>query len=201
MSVHSLSKVGSPVLAALLAAGLAWAPAFAQEAKTEGTASIEAVAYQPIPPGAQLQTQPETQSQMDDDAWRQVDADLKSRGYGLGGDGDLVVTVATQLVARLSADRPLSDVNAEKSDPKKANLFSTGGGTLLNPQDPVNTTDRVFRVNMTVYDRPTGHYIWRGTAERSDAALDASTAMREMVPALLDHFGETASGVTIPLTQ
>ncbi|MBK8159353.1 MAG: hypothetical protein IPK59_11525 [Rhodospirillaceae bacterium] len=206
MPAIRLPNLGKPALAGLLA--VAWimasptlvAPALAQD-KVESSATIETIAYQPIPPGARLLTQPETQSQMDDDAWRQVDADLGARGYAVGGDSDLVVTVATQLVSRLSADRSVSDVNAAKSDPKNAHLFSTEGGTLLNPQDPINTTDRVFRINMTVYDRPSGHFVWRGTVERSDAALDAATAMREMLPALLDHFGETATGVTIPLSE
>ena len=205
MPARCLPKFGKSALSGMLA--MAWVlalaapvPALAQD-KVESSATIETVAYQPIPPGARLLTQPETQSQMDDDAWRQVDADLSARGYAVGGDSDLVVTVATQLVSRLSADRSVSDVNIDKSDPKNAHLFSTEGGTLLNPQDPINTKDRVFRINMTVYDRPTGHFVWRGTVERSDAALDAAMAMREMLPALLDHFGETATGVTIPLSE
>jgi hypothetical protein len=184
-------------LAGLLALALAGA-APAQETKVESSARIDAVSYQPIPPGAQLETQPETQSQMDDDAWRQVDSDLAGRGYSIG-EGDLVVTVATQLVSRLNTDQSVGDVNAKKSDPKNSALFSTEGGTLLNPQDPLNTADRVFRVNLTVYDRQNGHYVWRGTVERADASIDPSTALREMLPALLDHFGQNAEGVTIPL--
>jgi hypothetical protein len=175
------------------------APAAGQgtEAKIT-TATIETIAYQPIPHGAQLLTQPDTQSEMDDEAWRQADAALRARGYSLGNDGNIVVTIATQLVSRLTTDRAVRDVNAAESDPRKANLFSTVGGTLLNPA-PINMTDRVFRVSMTVYDRPSGHYIWRGTAERGDAAVDPSTAMRIMLPALLEHFGETASGLIIPI--
>lgn len=196
---HSRSRLlALPVLAVLLSfAG----PLAAEEAKVESSARIDAVSYQPIPPGAALQTQPETQSQMDDDAWQQVDADLKGRGYAVGGDSDLVVTVATQLVSRLNADQSVGDVNAKKRDPKNSALFSTEGGTLLNPNDPINTTDRVFRVNLTVYDRPSGHYIWRGTVERADASIDPATALREMLPALLDHFGENAEAVTVPLAQ
>lgn len=204
MSATCLRHLEKSALALSVAAALAWGLATApqaQETKPESSASIETVAYQPIPPGSMLQTQPDTQSEMDDEAWRQADADLTARGYVLGNDGNLVVTVATQLVARLSADRPLGDVNAEKSDPRKANLFSSGGGTLLNPNDPINTRDRVFRVSVAVYDRGSGHYVWRGTAERGDAALDPSTALRTMLPALLDHFGETATGITIPLTE
>lgn len=187
------------VLAGLVMAGAGLAAA--QEGKVESSARIDAIAYQPIPPGAHLETQPESQSQMDDDAWRQVDADLAGRGYSIGDDGAYVVTVATQLVARLNADRSVSEATAKKSDPKNAALFSTEGNTLLNPNDPINTTDRTFRVNLTVYERASGHYIWRGTVERADAAIDPSTAMREMLPALLDHFGETASGVEVPLVE
>jgi hypothetical protein len=190
---------GLALAAALALAGTSLAAA--QDTKVESSAKIDAVSYQPIPPGAHLETQPESQSQMDDDAWRQLDADLSSRGYTLGGEGAYVVTIATQLTSRLKSDQSVGTVNAERSDPKNAALFSTEGNTLLNPNDPVNTTDRAFRVNLTVYERASGHYIWRGTVERADAAIDPSTAMREMLPALLDHFGETASGVEVPLVE
>lgn len=198
------SRTLSVLAVAAVLGGLTFAAAgfaTAQETKVESSARIDAVAYQPIPPGAHLETQPESQSQMDDDAWRQLDADLSGRGYTLGGDGAYVVTIATQLTARLKSDQSVGAVNAERSDPKNAALFSTEGNTLLNPNDPLNTTDRTFRVNLTVYERASGHYIWRGTVERADASVDPSTAMREMLPALLDHFGETASGVEVPLAE
>ncbi|MBI2253369.1 MAG: hypothetical protein HYU58_01985 [Proteobacteria bacterium] len=191
-----------PVLAVAAALSLGTAGlAAAQETKAESSAKIDAVSYQPIPPGAHLETQPESQSQMDDDAWRQVDADLANRGYSIGGDGPYVVTVATQLTSRLNADQSVGEVTAKKSDPKNAALFSTEGNTLLNPNDPLNRTDRTFRVNLTVYERSSGHYIWRGTVERADATVDPATAMREMLPALLDHFGENAKGVEVPLAE
>lgn len=191
-----------PLLAVMAALALAGTgSALAQETKVESSAKIDAVAYQPIPPGAHLETQPESQSQMDDDAWRHLDTDLSGRGYTVGGDGAYVVTVATQLTSRLNTDQSVATVNAERSDPKNAALFSTEGNTLLNPNEPVNTTDRVFRVNLTVYERASGHYVWRGTVERADAAIDPATAMREMLPALLDHFGENASGIEIPLAE
>ena len=117
------------VLGGLTLAGAGFAAA--QDTKVESSAKIDAVAYQPIPPGAHLETQPESQSQMDDDAWRQVDADLSGRGYTIGGDGAYVVTVATQLTARLNADQSVGEVTAKKSDPKNAALFSTEGNTLL----------------------------------------------------------------------
>lgn len=174
--------------------------ALAQE-KLTSTAKIDAISYQPIPPGAHLETQPDSQSQMDDDAWRQVDSDLAGRGFTISNDGAYVVTVSTQLVSRLHSDRSVATVNAQKSDPKNAALFSTEGNTLLNPNDPVNTIDRIFRVSLTVYERASGHYVWRGNVERADATIEPATAMREMLPALLDRFGETAKDIEVPITE
>ncbi len=198
--VRTLQVLGVALaLVVVLSAGPA---ALAQESqKVESSAKIDAISYQPIPPGAHLETQPDSESQMDDDAWRQVDTDLSARGYTIGGGSAYVLTLATQLTARIKSDQSVAVLTAKKSDPKNAALFSTEGNTLLNPNDPVNTTDRVFRVNLSVYERASGHYIWRGTVERADAAIDPATAMREMLPALLDHFGQTANGVTIPLAE
>ena len=197
---HAVPVLGMALVLVLALSGAR--VALGQESqKVESSAKIDAISYQPIPPGAHLETQPDSESQMDDDAWRQVDADLSGRGYTIGGDGAYVLTVATQLTARIKSDQSVAVLTAKKSDPKNAALFSTEGNTLLNPNDPVNTTDRVFRVNLSVYERANGHYIWRGTVERADAAIDPATAMREMLPALLDHFGETADGVTIPLAE
>ncbi|WP_374379085.1 hypothetical protein [Dongia sp.] len=190
-----------PLAAALAIAAVPGVGRAQSDEKVVSSATINAVSYEPIPPGAVLETQPETQSQMDDDAWRRADSDLSGRGYTIGSEGNLVLTVATQLTSRLSADQSVGEVNAKKTDPKNAALFSTEGNTLLNPRDPVNTTDRAFRINITVYDRSTGHYIWRGSAERADASIDPATAMREMLPALLDRLGETAKDVTVPLEQ
>ena len=203
-----IARMRLAALAGFLAVGLAL-PAWIQarsawaqsDAKVESSATINAVSYQPIPPGALIETQPETQSQMDDDAWRQIDADLAGRGYQIGGDGNLVLTIATQLVSRLNADQSVSDVNAKKRDPKNAALFSTEGSTLLNPTDPLNRTDRTFRVSVSVYDRGSGHFVWRGSAERADASIDPANALREMLPALMDSYGESAENVTIPLQQ
>lgn len=190
-----------PLAAALAFAALPATSLAQTDEKVVSSAVINAVAYQPIPPGAVLETQPETQSQMDEDAWRMVDGDLGGRGYTIGSEGNLVLTVATQLTSRISADQSVGEVNAKKTDPKNAALFSTEGNTLLNPRDPVNTTDRTFRINLTVYDRSSGHYVWRGSAERADASIDPATALREMLPALLDRLGENASGVTVPLEE
>lgn len=167
---------------------------------TAGIGRIDSIAYAPIPPGAQLVTQPETQGEMDDSAWRLANDDLAARGYQVGNDGDLVFTVETQLVDRLSSDQN-EDVLIGQSAVADGMQYSTNQRTLLNPEAPVNRNDRVFRVNATVYDRANGAFVWRGTAERSSAAIDPNAALRLMLPALLDHFGESAEGVTIPATQ
>ncbi|WP_374369299.1 hypothetical protein [Dongia sp.] len=174
-----------------------WA-AGAQEVAPPSLATIDTVTYAPIPPGARLVTQPETQGEMDDSAWRQANEDLVGRGYQVGNDGNLVFTVATQLVERLGTDKTQGEI-VSGSAVSEGMQYSTNERTLLNPEEPINRTDRIFRVSATVYDRQNGAFVWRGTAERSNAEIDPSTALRLMLPALLDHFGETASGVAVPM--
>lgn len=202
----------SRTLVALLFLALATAPAAAQEdidgsdaaadtGQENGPATlavIEAVSYGTIPPGSRLVTQPETQGEMDDAAWRLVNEDLPARGYQIGSDGDLVLTVATQLVERLSTDQANTGPGPN-SAVAEGMQFSTAQQTLLNPRQPVNRSDRVFRVAVSVYDRTSGGFVWRGSAERLDAETEPSAALRVMLPALLDHIGENASGVAVPL--
>lgn len=204
---ESAMRRALPLLAALLLFQLGTAPVSAQEtvAGESGAAAasvgrINATSYAPIPPGARLVTQPETQGEMDDSAWRLANDDLAARGYQVGNDGDLVFTVETQLVDRLSTDQT-EDTLIGQSAVADGMQYSTNQRTLLNPEAPVNRDDRIFRVNVTVYDRANGAFLWRGTAERNSAEIDANAALRLMLPALLDHFGETAEGVAVPAAQ
>jgi hypothetical protein len=161
-------------------------------------ATIDAVTYAPIPPGARLVTQPETQGEMDDTAWRLANDDLAGRGYQVGNDGDLVFTVATQLVERLGTDKTQDEI-VSGSAVAEGMQYSTNERTLLNPAAPITHNDRIFRISATVYDRQNGAFVWRGSAERASAEIDPSTALRLMLPALLDHFGENASAVPVPM--
>ncbi|MFN3461279.1 MAG: hypothetical protein ACK4ZN_09755 [Oceanibaculum sp.] len=204
--------VASRILVALLLLALAAPPAAAQEdadgpdgsadaGQADGPvnlAVIEAVTYGTIPPGSRLVTQPETQGEMDDAAWRLANDDLAARGYQIGNDGALVLTVATQLVDRISTDQANTGPGPN-SAVAEGMQFSTAQQTLLNPSQPINRRDRIFRVAVTVYDRTSGGFVWRGSAERVDADTEPSAALRAMLPALLDHIGENASGVAVPL--
>lgn len=195
----AIASIGSIGILAATALFLTWAAAAsAQDEIAPSSATIDAVAYAPIPPGALLATQPETQGEMDDTAWRLANDDLASRGYRVGHDGSLVFTVATQLVDRLSSDQTQGALMAE-SAVSEGMQFSTNQQTLLNPRQPINRNDRVFRVTVTVYDRQNGGFVWRGSAERGDAEVDPNAALRIMLPALLDHFGQSVEGLNVPL--
>lgn len=196
------------VLAAVFLLQAGTATVWAQEADMGETDAaplpsighIDSVSYAPIPPGARLVTQPETQGEMDDAAWRLANDDLAARGYQVGNDGDLVFTVETQLVDRLSSDQTQQSLLGQSAI-ADGMQYSTNQRTLLNPDAPIQRSDRIFRVNATVYDRGSGAFLWRGTAERSSAGIDPAAALRLMLPALLDHFGETAESVAVPAVQ
>jgi hypothetical protein len=169
-----------PFVFVLLLAGAC--PALAQEEAANGPDAIEAIAYRPIESGAALLIQPETQSEMDDEAFRLVSELMAANGYRADDSADLVLTIATQLVGR-SGDAGEAGVAGE------SNVYNSEGQSLLNPLPPPTTSDRIFRVYLSVHDRTSGGYVWRGIIERGSAERDPTAALPTMLPELLAHFG------------
>lgn len=157
-----------------------------------GAGPVEAVSYAAIPPGASFATQPQTSTEIDEAAWGKVDAILLARGYRIDDDARLVLTVETSL-----SDQPgdfASPFNySEKSAGVSAggNIYSTQGGSLINPGIPAPRFNRVFRVAVSVHDRNSGLYVWRGSIERLDSSHDPHRALEVMAPELLRYLGVT----------
>ena len=81
-------------------------------------------------------------------------------------------------------DDPLGQVHANNDEAAvQARLFSTSQNSLLNPQRPIGSPDRTYRISLAVYDRKSGLYVWRGSAMRNDPNLDVTQASNEMIAA------------------
>ena len=65
--------------------------------------------------------------------------------------------------------------------------------SLLNPQQPIGSAERTYRINVAIYDRNSGLYVWRGTAMRNDPNLDVDQASNEMISALIGAVGKTVT--------
>ena len=176
-------------------------PAWSQDDAAAGTPSpvgtVEAVSYSPIPAGAGLATQANDSSALTDDALRRVNATLSGRGYRVDNKSNLVLTVETQLVRGVRQDTPVGQLTATNNVAiVQGKLYSSTQNSLLNPTRPISSEAGIYRINLSVYDRTTGIYVWRGSINRSDPSVDIDKAGDQMVPALLDYLGKTEKPAT-----
>jgi len=195
-------------------------PALAQDSGTT-QASIEANAfavasatsYRPITPGSVFDVSTGTNTEIADDAVELTCGALKQNGYGISRDAPYAIDVVAVLVRGVGQDAsvPVSIqgsvrgdeyTNADKTpsgDPlTQGNLFDTTRGAILTPAEP-QQGGHLLRVSLSVYDRKSGLYVWRGQVERDSLNVDVDSSLQQMVPALLAHFGQTLTRTEIPL--
>ena len=188
----------------LAASGLVPGEAAAQAAATQPTVppEIQAVDYTPIPAGAVFEVQANDDGQLTKDAVDRVHAELANRGYAAQVDAPLVMVVETNLVRGQRQDDPLGQLHANNNEASvQARLFSTNQNSLLNPQRPIGSADRIYRISVSVYDRKSGLYVWRGSAMRNDPNMDITQASNEMIAALMGAVGKTVKPAGAPPAQ
>jgi hypothetical protein len=179
-----------------LAAGLCLASgqALAQAAASqpEPGPSIQAVDYAPIPAGSIFEVQAD--DELSQDAIERVQSELANQGYAAQEQAALVMVIETDLIRGQKQDDPFGQAHANNDEAEvQARLFSTTQNSLLNPQQPIGSADRTYRIHVSVYDRNSGLYVWRGTAMRNDPNLDLTQASNEMIAALIGAVGKTVT--------
>ena len=194
LTVSSLILPSLSVLALATALSLASGEAMAQAAASlpEPGPSIQAVDYAPIPAGSTFEVQAD--DELSQDAIERVQAELANHGYAAQDQASLVMVIDTDLVRGQKQDDPLGQAHANNDEAEmQARLFSTSQNSLLNPQQPIGSADRTYRINVSIYDRNSGLYVWRGTAMRNDPNLDVDQASNEMIGALIGAVGKTVA--------
>jgi hypothetical protein len=158
---------------------------------------VQAVDYAPIPAGATFEVQTNEDSELSQDAVGRIQSELPNHGYDAQNGAPLVMVVETDLVRGDKQDDPLGQVHATGDEAEvQARLFSTTQNSLLNPQRPIGSADRLFRISLAVYDRSSGLYVWRGSAMRSNPDIDVDQASHEMISALLGAVGKSVQPAT-----
>jgi hypothetical protein len=197
VSSMTLMQRRFPIAGALaLAAGLSLssgeALAQAAAALPEAGPNIQAVDYAPIPAGSIFEVQAD--DELSQDAVERVQSELTNHGYAAQDQASLVMVIDTDLVRGQKQDDPFGQVRANNDEAEmQARLFSTSQNSLLNPQQPIGSAERTYRINVAVYDRNSGLYVWRGTAMRNDPNLDVDQASNEMISALIAAVGKTVT--------
>ena len=80
----------------------------------------------------------------------------------------------------------------------RGNFFDNTRGAFLSPAEP-QRGGHLLRVTLSVYDRKSGLYVWRGQIERDSVEVNVDSSIQQMVPALLAHFGEALPPTAVAL--
>jgi hypothetical protein len=181
--------------------------------EANAVAVASATSYTPIPAGASLDVSSAANTELASNAVELTSGTLKQDGYTISRDATLAVDVVAVLVRGVGQDQdtPLPTqgsvrgdeyTNADQApatDPlTRGNLFDNSRGALLTPAEP-QQGGHLLRVSLSVYDRKSGLYVWRGQVERDSLNVDVDSSMQQMVPALLAHFGQSLPQTDIPL--
>jgi hypothetical protein len=210
------------VLACSAFALLLGQPALAQEGSLDfeqaaigaGTVAIaSATSYRPVPAGAALDVSTAMSSELASDAVDLTSGALQEHGYTISRDAPYALDVTAVLVRGIGQEQNAPRANqgsvrgdaysnSEESaanDPlTQGNFYDNTRGAFLSPVE-VQRGGHLLRVSLSVYDRQSGLYVWRGQVERDSLEVDVDSSMRQMVPALLAHFGQALPPTEVPL--
>jgi hypothetical protein len=215
-------RITQTLLACSAFALLLGQPALAQDPATNweqasidgaAVAVASATSYSPVPAGAALDVSTADSSEVSSDAVELTSGTLKQSGYAISRDAPYALDVTTVLVRGVGQEQNVPRVtqgtvrgdgytNPENTTPgdslTQGNFFDNTRGALLSPAEP-QRGGHLLRVTLSVYDRKSGLYLWRGQVERDSLEVDVDSSIQQMLPALLAHFGETLAPTAIAL--
>jgi hypothetical protein len=164
-----------------------------------GTGTLSATAYQPIAAGTSFDTivqdpTDSAKSTLEGSALDSVNAELVKAGYRIDQNAPLVMLVGTDLVRGTSKEATIEEFRGDGDTgfTYEHNVFSSTKRSLLKKPAP-DTTPNTFRISLSVYDRKTGLYVWRGAVERGTSDLTPDKATDRMVPPLVAAIGKSVN--------
>jgi len=186
-----------------------------EQASIDGNAVaiVSATTYTPIPAGAALDVSSADRSQLASNAVELTSGTLKQGGYTISRDAPYALDVTAVLIrgvgqeqnvprANQGSTRGDGYTNPENTAPgdslTQGNFFDNTRGAFLSPAEP-QRGGHLLRVTLSVYDRKSGLYMWRGQVERDSLEVAIDSSMQQMVPALLAHFGEALPPTAVAL--
>lgn len=178
-------RFAAAVLAGLIATA---APVGAQ-----APAEVVAAAYRDLPAGLVVRLELLDDSDLNLQVRDLVAERLVADGYTVADTAPFVLQIETQTASPAAADPSLGSFEATDDRAEiRMNLWSSREDSLLQGRQDKVGADASYRISLGLYDGRDGRYYWRGSVSSTLDQGDAADASRDMVPALLAHFGKTA---------
>ena len=166
-------------------------------AAAEGT--VNAVSYKKIPAGSAMEVRPWDNSDENLKLTEEFAAILVSRGVRVSAGAPLIISFNTRdVLGYWSAGerRHLLELEGHggRSGGENArvrlNLYSSQGGVLNKGKEPPSVIPSKYMLEVTLEQRK-GDRLWQGEATAALRRTDGFSLLRVMLPALLNHMGQT----------
>jgi hypothetical protein len=169
----------------------------------EGT--VNAVSYKQIPTSQPMAVRSWDNSDENLKLAKEFTAILIKQGFRVADDAPLVISFSTRdVLGYWSAGqrRHLLELEGHggRTGGEKArvmlNLYSSQGGVLNKGKEPGNVVPSKYMLEVTL-DRRKGERLWQGEATAALLRTDGYSLLRAMLPALLNHMGQTVRRKTV----
>ena len=166
-------------------------------AAAEGT--VNAVSYKKIPAGSAMEVRPWDNSDENLKLTEEFAAILVSRGVRVSAGAPLIISFNTRdVLGYWSAGerRHLLELEGHggRSGGENArvrlNLYSSQGGVLNKGKEPPSVIPSKYMLEVPLEQRK-GDRLWQGEATAALRRTDGFSLLRAMLPALLNHMGQT----------
>jgi hypothetical protein len=189
--MRSMLRLAVLAMILALAAGAGWAQ--------DGDIAISAVAYSPVPDQAAIRVETHGTSELDDRTKRAAIDVLQGQGRLAEDDAPFILALTTTRFGGASDQPLLGQFEASESGAEiQFNIWSTQQDSLMERHRVVGSDETQVRIDISVYDRATGRYAWRGTAAAVTTLAGAEATVGPMVERLLGFLGQTANEGAAP---
>jgi len=174
-----MNRWTSLVAAILLVATAAWA---------DDPMQIAVVSYGRVPAGAAFSTEPADNSEITDHVDQSLRQALIDKGFQFSEDASLVFGVAADTTGRTS-----SNLGAGPQNNAQVHItINTSQNELIGgATQPANKIAHTFRITLGLYERSSGHYIWRGEITDLKPDADPLSATGPMVAKLVEELNKS----------
>ena len=165
---------------------------------------INALSFKPLPGSASIAVKAWDNSDENKDYATRIEAYLKTKGYQIAKEGDLILSFETKETKGIWTKDARSHVleveghggrRGGEQARVRLNLYSSQEGGLLNsPADPEGRkgkkTAPQIMLEVTV-DINKGRRLWQGQASANQSSANVSTLVHKLIPVLMEKMGKT----------
>lgn len=179
-------------------------------AQGRGEGLMNAISYKPLPQGTAYSVQALDNSDQNMILKKEFETILRSRGFAISSDAQLVITFETRdkLGGYTTRNRrAILELDAHggreggEDARMRLNLYDSNSGGLFNQGKGETSimTPSQYRLEVSIDNRSNGKRHWQAWAVTNLDRSDGTTLIRAMIPQMVENMGKTVKSLTFEL--